>query len=116
MSKELDRVIFICGHYEGVDERVALYLVDEEMRIGNFVLTGGELASMVITDSIVRLIPGVLGDEQSIITESHSEEGYLEFPQYTRPQTYKTWEVPNVLLKGNHKEIEDWREKMSKRT
>ena len=116
MSKELDRVIFICGHYEGVDERVALYLVDEEMRIGNFVLTGGELASMVMTDSIVRLIPGVLGDEQSIITESHSEEGYLEFPQYTRPQTYKTWEVPNVLLKGNHKEIEDWREKMSKRT
>lgn len=108
-SKELDRIVIICGHYEGVDERVALNLVDEELRIGNYVLTGGELASMVMTDAVVRLFPGVLGDDESSINESHTTPGYLEYPQYTRPENYNSWEVPKVLVQGNHKAIEDWR-------
>lgn len=108
-SKELDRIVFICGHYEGIDERVALNLVDEEMRIGNYVLTGGELASMVMTDAVVRLLPGVLGDDESSTNESHKTPGYFEYPQFTRPEHYKGWEVPKVLLGGNHKAIEDWR-------
>ena len=108
-SKELDRIVCICGHYEGIDERVALNLVDEEMRIGNYVLTGGELASMVMIDAVVRLLPGVLGDDESSINESHKTPGYFEYPQYTRPENYKSWEVPKVLLGGNHKVIENWR-------
>lgn len=108
-SKELDRIVFICGHYEGVDERVALNLVDEELRIGNYVLTGGELASMVMADAVARLLPGVLGDDESSINESHTTPGYLEYPQYTRPENYNSWEVPKVLVQGNHKAIEDWR-------
>lgn len=111
--KELDRIVFICGHYEGVDERVALNLVDEELRIGDYVLTGGELAAMVMTDAVVRLLPGVLGDDESSLNESHNTPGYLEYPQYTRPENYNGWEVPKVLLSGNHKAIEDWRKTQS---
>jgi tRNA (guanine37-N1)-methyltransferase len=105
----LDEITLICGHYEGVDERVADNLIDEEVRIGNYVLTGGELPAMVIADSVVRLLPGVLGDDASSVEESHSEPGYLEYPQYTRPADYKGWKVPEVLLNGNHAEIEKWR-------
>ncbi|MBI5151239.1 MAG: tRNA (guanosine(37)-N1)-methyltransferase TrmD [Candidatus Pacebacteria bacterium] len=108
-STSIKRLVIICGHYEGVDERVAQYLVDQEVRIGNYVLTGGELPAMVMIDSIVRLIPGVLGDHESVKNESHTILGYLEYPQYTRPENYNGWEVPQVLLGGNHKAIEDWR-------
>lgn len=108
-SQEIERLVFICGHYEGVDERVALNLVDEEMRVGDYVLTGGELAAMVMTDVVVRLSPGVLGDDESSTNESHKTPGYFEYPQFTRPERYKGWEVPKVLLGGNHKAIEEWR-------
>lgn len=110
-----ESLILICGHYEGVDERVAQYLCDEEIRIGDYVLTGGEIPAMVVVDSVVRLLPGALGDEQSIVTESHSKPGYLEYPQYTRPAQYKGWNVPDVLLSGNHAEIEQWRREQSKK-
>ncbi len=104
-----DAVIIICGHYEGVDERVKEHLVDREVRVGDFVMTGGEPAAAAIVDSIVRLIPGVLGNEESTIGESHDEPGVMAYPQYTRPQTYNGWEVPTALLSGNHEEIETWR-------
>lgn len=105
----IESLVFISGHYEGVDERVALHLIDEEVRIGDYVLTGGELASMVIADSVVRLLPGALGDENSSVEESHSNEGFLEYPHYTRPAIYNGWNVPEVLLNGNHAEIAKWR-------
>lgn len=115
---KLDEVIFICGRYEGVDERV-LKLIDEEVSIGDYVLTGGELGAMVMIDSITRLIPGVLGNADSSVSESHSEPGVLEYPQYTRPEAFtidgKEYKVPKVLLSGNHAEIEAWRKKQSKR-
>lgn len=108
-AQDLDRIVFICGHYEGIDERVTQYLADEEVRIGNYVLTGGELATAVMTDAVVRLLPGVLGDDASSVDESHSTEHILEYPQFTRPENYKDYEVPKVLLQGNHKLIEDWK-------
>lgn len=109
----LKQLVIICGHYEGVDHRVAEYLIDEEVRIGDYVLTGGEPAAIVMTDAIVRLLPGVLGNDQSIITESHSTPGYFEHPQYTRPEVYNGWAVPEVLRSGHHKEIEDWKKTTS---
>ncbi|MEK7498219.1 MAG: tRNA (guanosine(37)-N1)-methyltransferase TrmD [Patescibacteria group bacterium] len=102
-------LIFVCGRYEGVDHRVHEHLVDEIISIGDYVLTGGEIPAMVITDSIVRLIPGVLKKEEATQIESHSKPGYIEYPQYTRPEVYKKWPVPKVLLSGNHKEIQNWR-------
>lgn len=111
---EYDRLIMICGRYEGVDERVAEHVADEEISIGDFVLTGGEIPAMAVIDSMTRLIPGVLGNEQSPLIESHSEDGYLEFPQYTKPEEFSGWEVPEILLSGNHGEIEKWRKKNSK--
>jgi tRNA (guanine37-N1)-methyltransferase len=109
-------LIFICGHYEGVDERVRLYLVDEEISIGDYVLTGGELAAMVAVDSLVRLIPGVLGDKNSLNFESF-EGNLLEYPQYSRPSKFKNWPVPEVLLSGDHDKIQAWRKQESlKRT
>ena len=107
---KLEHLILIAGHYEGVDHRVHEHLVDEVISIGDYVLTGGEIPAMVIIDSIVRLIPGVVGKEASIVEESHSQPGYLEYPQYTRPEKYKKWNVPEVLLSGNHKEIKNWRQ------
>ncbi|MGD9129763.1 MAG: tRNA (guanosine(37)-N1)-methyltransferase TrmD [Candidatus Woesebacteria bacterium] len=101
----------VCGHYEGVDERVAEHLIDEEIRIGDYVLTGGESASLVIVDAVTRLIPGVLGNEASIEDESHSEPGFLTYPQYTRPEVYRNWKVPKVLLSGDHEKIAEWRRK-----
>ncbi len=107
---ELQELTIICGHYEGVDERVAKFLIDEEIRIGDYVLTGGEPAALVISDAVIRLLPEVLGNDESNKNESHSTPGKLGFPQYTRPQTYNDWEVPEVLLAGDHKKIEEWRE------
>jgi tRNA (guanine37-N1)-methyltransferase len=109
-----ERIVLICGRYEGVDERVAEHIADEELSIGDFVLTGGELPAMVVVDAVTRLIPCVLGNETSTDTESHRESGYLEYPQYTKPDTFNGWSVPEVLLGGNHAEIESWRLKHSK--
>lgn len=106
--------IFICGRYEGYDERI-LKLVDEEVSVGDYVLTGGELPAMTIIDSIVRLIPGVLGGETSAEVESFSDGETLEFPQYTRPVEFKDMKVPDVLLSGHHSEIAKWRQKQSKK-
>jgi len=101
-------LVFICGHYEGVDERVREHLVTDEISIGDYVLSGGELAAMVIIDALVRLVPGVLGSAASPLDDSHTT-GLLEYPQYTRPPTYKGWSVPEVLLSGNHAQIAQWR-------
>ena len=104
-----EHLIIIAGHYEGVDHRVHEHLADEVISIGDYVLTGGEIPAMVITDAVVRLIPGVLEKPEATEIESFSQEGVIEFPQYTRPETYKGWKVPEILLSGNHKEIEKWR-------
>ncbi|MCC6758882.1 MAG: tRNA (guanosine(37)-N1)-methyltransferase TrmD [Candidatus Omnitrophica bacterium] len=101
-------IIFICGHYEGVDERVREELVDESLSIGDYVLTGGELPAMVMIDAVTRLLPGVLGKAESLESESF-EEGLLEYPHYTRPADFKGKKVPAVLLSGNHKDIQAWR-------
>jgi tRNA (guanine37-N1)-methyltransferase len=101
-------LILICGHYEGVDERVREYLATDEISIGDYVLSGGELAAMVIVDATVRLLPGVLGSEASPLDDSYTT-GLLEYPQYTRPPVYRGWSVPEVLLSGNHAQITKWR-------
>lgn len=111
---QLDHLIIIAGHYEGVDQRVEDNLIDESISIGDYVLTGGEIPAMVITDAIVRLIPGVLGDPESIVDESHSQPGYKEYPHYTRPEDYHGWKVPDVLLSGNHAAIAKWRKQHQK--
>ena len=113
---DLDDLLLICGRYEGVDERVADHLVDDEVSVGDFVLSGGELAAAVIVDSVGRLLPGVLGNEDSARNESFSEEngGLLDCPQYTRPADFRGWKVPEVLLGGNHEEIRRWRRAASR--
>lgn len=108
------QIIIICGRYEGVDERIRTYLVDREISIGDFILTGGELSALVLIDAVSRLIPGVLGNAESICSESFSN-GLLEYPQYTRPANYKGRCVPEVLISGNHAEIELWRRSESLR-
>jgi tRNA (guanine37-N1)-methyltransferase len=106
-----DNLILICGRYEGVDERVAEHIADEEISIGEYVLTGGEIPAMILTDSISRLIPGVLGNSDSLKEESFScDKSFLEYAQYTKPEKYNRWKVPEILLSGNHKEIKKWRE------
>ena len=116
---KLDEIIMICGRYEGVDERVSKF-VDEEISIGDYVLTGGEIPAMVIVDSITRLRPGVLGNIDSPIQESHTQPGLVEYPQYTRPEIFKagksSYRVPKVLLSGNHKKVEEWKKKHYKKT
>lgn len=107
LAKE-DRLIFLCGHYEGIDQRVIDYWVTDEISIGDYVLTGGELPAMVVIDAVTRLIPGVLGKNESFIDESFYA-GLLEYPQYTRPSEFESLKVPDVLLSGNHKKIADWR-------
>lgn len=109
------RIVLLSGRYEGVDERVAEHLVDEELSLGPFILTGGELASMVIVDAVTRLLPGVLGNKESALTESFSCAGELEYPQYTKPEVYRSWSVPPILLSGNHAEIAAWRDQASRR-
>lgn len=112
----LDSLVLICGRYEGVDERVAEHLVDDELSVGDFVLSGGELAAAMVVDAVARLIPGVLGNEESSRNESFSEEneGLLDCPQYTRPAEFRGWKVPEVLLGGNHEEIKRWRRAASR--
>jgi tRNA (guanine37-N1)-methyltransferase len=110
-----DRLILICGRYEGIDERVAENFVDEELSIGDYVLTGGEIPAMIVTDAVARLIPGVLGNSESAETESHSEEGVVEYPQYTKPEAFRGLRVPEVLLSGHHAEIEKWRKEQSEK-
>ena len=109
---EYANLMLICGHYEGIDERVAENLATDEISIGDYVLTGGELAAMVVVDSVVRLIPGVLGSDESVTDDSHAG-GLLEYPQYTRPERYRGWDVPPILLSGNHGEIAAWRRRQS---
>jgi len=114
------RIVFLCGRYEGVDQRVSDHLIDEEISIGDYVLTGGELPSLVVLDAISRLVPGVVGKEASIREESHSKEGYIEYPHYTRPEIFSpkkglVWKVPKILLSGDHQKIAAWR-KMKSRT
>lgn len=109
---ELEHLILICGHYEGFDERIRKHLVDEEISIGDFVLTGGEIPAIVITDSIVRLIAGVLKSPEATEFESFSEN-LLEYPQFTRPEEFNGWKVPEILLSGNHAEIAKWRKNQS---
>ena len=113
---ELGRIVLICGRYEGVDERVAEHLADEELSVGNFVLSGGELAAAMVVDVVSRLIPGVLGNEDSSLNESFCGEGefLLDCPQYTRPAEFRGWRVPDVLLGGNHEEIKRWRRAASR--
>jgi tRNA (guanine37-N1)-methyltransferase len=109
-------IILICGHYEGVDERVIEHLATDTISIGDYVLTGGELPAMVVTDAVLRLVPGVLGSEESPLDDSHAS-GLLEYSQYTRPPIYRGWQVPEILLSGNHAQIAKWRrEQIIKRT
>jgi tRNA (guanine37-N1)-methyltransferase len=114
---KLNDIILICGRYEGVDERIIKF-IDEEISIGDYILTGGEIGAMTIVDSITRLFPGALGNADSAKYESHAKPGVLEHPQYTRPEFFQTnnkkYQVPIVLLSGNHKKIQEWREKHSK--
>ncbi len=111
LSREKRRIVFICGHYEGIDERVRTYLSPEEVSIGDYVLTGGELAALVIIDSAVRLIPGVLGDSSSVEEESFNQ--LLDYPHYTRPAELRGMNVPPVLLSGNHEVVRLWRRKQA---
>ncbi|RNF40622.1 tRNA (guanosine(37)-N1)-methyltransferase TrmD [Planococcus salinus] len=113
LAKEQE-LVFICGHYEGYDERIREYLVTDEISIGDFVLTGGELAAMTVIDSVVRLLPGVLGNADSPVRDSFST-GLLEHPQYTRPAKFRGWEVPAVLTSGNHAKVDQWREEQTLR-
>ena len=107
----LDHLIIICGHYEGVDYRVHEHIADEVISVGDYVLSGGEIPAMVVVDSVVRLLPGVLGNPESLVEESFTKPGggQRESPQYTRTEEYRGWKVPEVLLGGNHKEIAKWR-------
>ena len=105
---DAEELLFICGRYEGVDERVAEHLADDEISIGDYVLSGGELAAAVVIDSVARLLPGVLGNADSAVNESF-EDGILDCPQWTRPAEFRDWKVPEVLLGGNHAEIRKWR-------
>jgi tRNA (guanine37-N1)-methyltransferase len=106
---KLKELLLICGRYEGVDERVAEHLADEELSIGDYVLSGGELAAAVVVDAVARLQAGVLGNESSSVDESFGAEGWLDWPQYTRPAEFRGWKVPEVLIGGNHEEIRKWR-------
>ena len=116
LAEELSReeeLVLLCGHYEGVDQRVLDHYIDLEISLGDFILTGGELAALAVTDCIARLLPGVLGSAESAVDESFSESGLLEYPQYTRPRVFEGEEVPSVLLNGDHAKIAAWRRKQS---
>jgi tRNA (guanine37-N1)-methyltransferase len=110
----LSELLLICGRYEGVDERVAEHLADEELSVGDFVLSGGELAAAMVVDVVARLKEGVLGNSDSAVYESFGEDGLLDCPQYTRPAEFRGWKAPEVLLGGNHEEIRQWRRKAAR--
>jgi len=111
---EIDELLLICGRYEGVDERVAEHLADEELSIGDYVLSGGELAAAVVVDAVARLKEGVLGNRDSTLYESFSDAGLLDCPQYTRPEEFRGWKAPEVLLGGNHEQIRQWRKEAAR--
>ncbi len=111
LSRE-ENIILVCGRYEGVDERVRLHCVDEEISIGDYVMSGGEIPAMAVVETVSRLIPGVLGDENSVVEESFSEP-LLEYPQYTRPRDFNGYKVPEVLISGNHKKIQEWQKQQA---
>ena len=111
---QLDRIILLCGHYEGFDERVREHLAHDELSIGDFVLTNGALPALVVIDAVVRLLPGVVGNESSTAEESFAAGNFVEGPQYTRPEEFRGWTVPPVLLSGNHAEIAAWRQEQSR--
>lgn len=111
--KNYDNIIFLCGHYEGVDQRIIDEIVDEELSIGDYVLTGGEIPACIVVDAVSRLLPGVLSDAECYEKESFSEEGLLEYPQYTRPYEFHGKKVPDVLISGHHANIEKWRTEMA---
>lgn len=108
------RIMLLCGRYEGFDDRIRQGLAAKEVSIGNFICNGGEVPAMVVIDTVIRLVPGVLGDPESLAQESHNVEGELEYPQYTRPRVFRGMEVPEVLLSGNHEKIAAWRKEQSK--
>lgn len=110
----LKRLLLLCGRYEGFDDRIRQGLKPREISIGDFICNGGEVPAMVLIDTVIRYIPGVLGDETSVVEESHSQPGRLEYPQYTRPRVFRDMEVPEVLLGGNHAAIAKWREEQSR--
>lgn len=110
LYEKYNHLVLVCGHYEGVDYRVEEHLVDESISIGDFVLTGGELGAMIVADAVARMVPGVLGNEKSAISDSFYEP-ILEYPQYTKPSVYREWKVPDVLLSGHHANIARWRRK-----
>ena len=107
------RLLLLCGRYEGFDERIRLSLKPREISIGDFICNGGEVPAMVVIDTVIRYVPGVLGDEESVTEESHSQPGRLEYPQYTRPRVFQGMEVPEILLSGNHEAIAKWRKEQS---
>jgi tRNA (guanine37-N1)-methyltransferase len=107
------RLVLLCGRYEGFDERIRVGLKPREISIGDFICNGGEVPAMVVIDAVIRYVPGVLGDEQSVTDESHSEPGRLEYPQYTRPREFRGMTVPEILLSGNHEAIAQWRSEQS---
>ncbi len=112
-AKKFSQIIIICGRYEGVDERVVKHLVDQEISIGNYVLSGGELGAGIVVDAVSRFVPGVLGNPASLAEESHNSQA-LEYPQYTRPPIFRGWKVPKILLSGDHQAIAEWRGKKIK--
>ncbi|MEX1112785.1 MAG: tRNA (guanosine(37)-N1)-methyltransferase TrmD [Candidatus Andersenbacteria bacterium] len=107
----LDQLILICGRYEGLDHRIVEHLADEELSVGPYVLAGGEIAALAVVEATARLLPGVLGNRESLTEESHTEPGVIEAPQYTKPEEYNGWAVPKILLSGDHAAIEQWRKK-----
>lgn len=111
---KLDQVILICGRYEGVDERVAKYIADEEISIGDYVLMGGEIPAMIVVETVSRLIPGIIGKTQFLKERVTKDKGFVEYPQYTRPEEFNNWKTPKVLLSGDHKKIAAWREERGK--
>lgn len=110
---KMDQIIMICGRYEGVDERVAKHIADEEISIGDYILMGGEIPAMIVIESVARLIPGVVGTDKFLKNRTKNVNA-IEYPQFTRPSVYNNWSVPKVLLSGNHKKIEEWRDKNKK--
>lgn len=114
LAHDYSHLIFVCGRYEGIDERVHEHLADEELSIGDYVLSGGELAAAVVTEAVARLIPGVIGKEESLLEETFTGGG-AEYPQYTRPEDFRGWKVPEVLLSGHHGKVKEWRNKKRKK-